>query len=189
MSVLRPLIVAFSTLTATTGLFYPALMTGLAQAIFPKQAQGSLLWVNGQVRGSTLIGQATEDPAFFWGRPSLTSPYPTQASASAGSTLAPSNPALGQAIARRIEALRASNPGQTAPIPRDLISASASGLDPHISPEAAWWQAPRIARARGLALDQIFNLVEARTHRPLWGPVIVNVLELNAALDGLSRKG
>lgn len=188
MSLFRPLLVSFATLTAATGLVYPALMTGLAQAAFPKQAQGSLLQVNGQVRGSKLIGQATTDPAYFWSRPSSTAPFPTNASASAGSTLAPSNPTLHQAITQRIEALRASDPGQTAPIPADLLTASASGLDPHLSPQAARWQAPRIARARGLALDQVLSLVEAHIHRPRLGPEVVNVLELNADLDTRVRK-
>lgn len=188
MSLFRPLIVSFASLTALTGLAYPALMTGLARVCFPLQAQGSLLQINGQVRGSRLIAQATQDPAFFWSRPSATAPYPTNAAASAGSTLAPSNPALNQAVAQRIATLRASDPEQTAPIPADLLTASASGLDPHISPEAARWQAPRIARARGVQLGQILTLVEGQIRRPRLGPPVINVLELNAALEALDRK-
>lgn len=186
---IRPLIVSFGTLTLLTGLAYPVTMAGAAKLFFPRQAAGSLLVVEGQVRGSSLVGQATEDPSYFWGRPSATGTFQTNAEASGGSYQAPTNPALAEAVAKRIHTLQASNPSQEEPIPQDLVTASGSGLDPHISADGARWQAPRIAYARGLALGQVLGLVRARSRRPLLGPELVNVLELNAALDGLSPKG
>lgn len=187
MSLMRPLLVSFAALITATGVVYPVLITGVAQTLFPVQAQGSLVRVNGQIRGSRLIAQATESPQYFWGRPSLTSPHPTNASASAGSTLAASNPGLAAAVARRVAILKSSDPGQTAPLPQDLVTASASGLDPHLSPAGARWQAPRVARARGIPLAEVLSLVEAQTRRFPLGSEGVNVLELNAALDRLSR--
>lgn len=188
MSLLRPLLVSFSALTLATGAIYPALVTGLARVIFPRQSQGNPLLIHGQLRGSRLIGQATEDPRYFWSRPSLTAPYATNASASAGSTLAASNPALQAVVARRIQALRASEPEQGAPIPQDLVTASASGLDPHISLEAARWQAPRIARLRSVPLGDLLALAEQHAQNNPLGEAFVTVLELNTALDTLARR-
>ena len=188
MPLLRPLLVSFSALTLATGAIYPLLVTGLARVIFPRQAQGSPLLIHGQVRGSRMIGQATEDPRYFWGRPSLTAPYATNASASAGSTLAASNPALQAVVARRIQALRASEPEQAALIPQDLVTASASGLDPHISLEAARWQAPRIARLRSVPVGDLLALVEKHAQSNPLGEAFVTVLDLNAALDALVRR-
>ncbi len=183
MTFLRPLFVSFGALTLLTGLAYPAAFTALAKITFPWQAGGSLLVIDGKLRGSSLIGQATEDPHYFWGRPSSTAPFPTNAAASGGSTLAASNPALAQAISDRIRNLRAVDPDNSAPIPQNLITASASGLDPHISPESAHWQVARIARNRGLTTERVKNLVAQHVQRSLFGPPRVNVLELNLALD------
>lgn len=185
---LRPLLVSFGALALLTGLAYPAALSGLARLAFPQQAGGSLLVVDGQVRGSRLLGQATEDPRYFWGRPSATGAFPTNAGASGGSYLAPSNPALGEAVAKRVQALQASDPGQSEPIPQDLVTTSASGLDPHVSPEGARWQAPRVARQRHLATTEILALVDQHVQRSPFAPARVNVLELNAALDALPRR-
>jgi len=179
---LRPLLVSFSALTLTTGVIYPVLVTGLARGIFPRQSQGSLAVIDGQRRGSHLIAQATEDPRFFWGRPSLTAPFPTHAAASAGSTLAASNPALREAVVRRIQALQTSNPDQRAAIPQDLITASASGLDPHISLEAARWQVPRIARLRSIPASELLAMVESHAQHAPIGTTFVTVVDLNVAL-------
>ncbi len=185
---LRPLLVSFGALTLLTGLLYPAAITAAARLAFPKQAGGSLLRVEGQVRGSRLVAQATEDPRYFWGRPSATATFPTHAGASGGSYQAPSNPALAEAVATRIKALQASHPDHTEPIPQDLVTASASGLDPHISPEGARWQAGRVARLRGLDLAAVLTLVDRHVERGAFIPARVNVLELNLALDTLERK-
>ena len=187
MSQVRPLLISFGTLAAATGILYPALLTGIAQVVFPRQAGGSLIRVDGQIRGSMLLGQATQDARYFWGRPSQTAAFPTNASASGGSTLAASNPAFAEAVAKRIEVLRSSDPAQTAPIPQDLITASASGLDPHISLEAALWQAPRIARARNLPVAVVLSLVASKSHRLPTGGAVVVVLALNLDLDALPR--
>lgn len=172
MKLFRPLIVSFGSLVLVTGVAYPAVVTGLARITFPWKAQGSLVQVDGQVRGSRLIAQATEDPRYFWCRPSGTA------------TQAPSNPALREAVARRVQFLRESDPGNAAPIPQDLVTDSASGLDPHISPEAAAWQVSRVARLRGMDLKVVQALVDRHTERSLMSPARVNVLELNLALDG-----
>ena len=188
MKLIRPLLVSFGSLLLVTGVAYPAVVTGLARIVFPDRAGGSLVSVDGQVRGSRLIAQATEDPRYFWCRPSSTSPYPTHASASGGSTLAPSNPDLASAVSRRLQALRDSDPGHADPIPQDLVTVSASGLDPHISPEAARWQAPRVARTRQLPVEEVLKLVASMVSRSTLGPANVNVLELNLALDGLGKR-
>jgi K+-transporting ATPase ATPase C chain len=163
-------------------------VTGLAQALFGAKANGSLITQDGKTVGSSLIGQPFSDPKHFWGRASATSPYPYNASASGGSNQGPLNPALTDAVADRIKALRASDPGNTTPIPVDLVTASASGLDPHISPAAAAWQVPRVARERGLDVARVQQLVDAHSEgRQLGvlGESRVNVLELNLALDQL----
>src|SRR5512146_2909336 len=149
-SLLRPALTLLLLLTLLTGAAYPALVTGLAQGLFPKAANGSLVPVGGRVVGSALIGQSFADPGRFWGRPSALAPRPYGASTSGGSNLGPTNPALAQAVAERVAARRAADPANTAPIPIDLVTASASGLDPDVSPAAALWQVPRVARARGL---------------------------------------
>jgi len=185
---LRPALVMMVMLTVITGAIYPAVVTGLAQALFGAKANGSLITQDGKTVGSSLIGQPFSDPKHFWGRASATSPYPYNASASGGSNQGPLNPALTDAVADRIKALRASDPGNTTPIPVDLVTASASGLDPHISPAAAAWQVPRVARERGLDVARVQQLVDAHSEgRQLGvlGESRVNVLELNLALDQL----
>jgi K+-transporting ATPase ATPase C chain len=142
----RPALILLMALSILTGMLYPALVTGLAKVAFPNASNGSLLESDGKIVGSRLIGQHFSDPKHFWGRPSATSPMPYNAASSGGSNQGPLNPALEDAVKERIEALKASDPTQTAPIPVDLVTASASGLDPHISVAAALWQVPRIAR-------------------------------------------
>ncbi len=185
---MRPALVLLAFLTVLTGLVYPLAVTGLAQAIFPVQANGSLLQRDDRVIGSALIGQPFDDPRYFWGRPSATAPFPYNAAASAGSNLGPGNPALIEAVQTRMAALRAADPGNHEPVPVDLVTASASGLDPHIRLAAALYQAPRVARARGLDVAAVRQLVAQETEgRQLWllGEPRVNVLKLNLALDGV----
>ena len=187
-TILRPALVLFVILSLLTGVAYPVVVTGLAQALFPAQAHGSLILQNGKPVGSELIGQNFADPKNFWSRPSATSPMPYNASASSGSNLGPLNPALVDAVKARIEALRAADPGNIAPVPVDLVTASASGLDPHISPAAARFQVSRVAKARGLSTEKVQALVEAQTEHPLLsflGEPQVNVLQLNLALASL----
>ena len=189
-TLLRPALSVFVLLSAITGLAYPLAVTGIAGAVFPEQAAGSLILQDGKPVGSSLIGQNFSDPTHFWGRPSATAPQPYNAAASSGSNQGPLNPALVDAVKGRVEALRAADPGNTAPIPTDLVSASASGLDPHISPAAALWQAGRVAKARGLPEAQIKALVDAHTEGRQWGllgEARVNVLKLNLALDALKN--
>jgi K+-transporting ATPase ATPase C chain len=189
---LRPALVSFLALTALTGLAYPLLVTGLARALFPRQAEGSLIRKDGKVIGSELIGQSFTDPGHFWGRPSATAgpdgkPLPYNGGNSGGSNLAPSNPDLKKAVEARIAALRAADPEATGPVPVDLVTASASGLDPHISPAAAAFQVHRVAKARGLDEAKVQTLVAAHTEGPqlgLFGAARVHVLKLNLALDG-----
>jgi K+-transporting ATPase ATPase C chain len=185
-NILRPALVLFVLLSALTGLVYPLAVTGTAQALFPAQAAGSLVLQGGKPVGSSLIGQNFSDPKHFWGRPSATAPMPYNAGASSGSNQGPLNPALTEAVKGRIEALRAADPGNTAPVPADLVTASASGLDPHITPAAARYQVARIARLRGLPADEVASLVARHTETPLagfLGEPRVNVLALNLALD------
>ncbi|MBU6466268.1 potassium-transporting ATPase subunit KdpC [Simplicispira hankyongi] len=184
----RPALSLFILLTLITGLAYPLAVTGLAQLLFPSQANGSLVKVNGVVVGSALIGQPFSQPGHFWSRPSATAPDAYNAAASSGSNLGPSNPALTEAVAARIAALRAADPGNNAPVPVDLVTASASGLDPHISAAAADYQVSRVARARGLPAAQVRALVAQHTQGTLLGFLgepRVNVLQLNLALDAL----
>ncbi|HJV88828.1 MAG TPA: potassium-transporting ATPase subunit KdpC [Holophagaceae bacterium] len=190
---LRPALVSFIALSALTGLAYPLLVTGLAKAIFPRQAAGSLIVTEGKVVGSELIGQSFTDAAHFWGRPSATTtpdgkPLPYNGANSGGSNLAPSNPDLKKAVEERIATLRAADPEQTGPVPVDLVTTSASGLDPHISPAAAEFQVHRVARARRLDEARVRALVTAHTEGPqlgILGEARVNVLKLNLALDDL----
>ena len=184
-TLLRPALVLLACLSALTGLLYPAAVTGAAQALFPWQAQGSLLERGGQAVGSALIGQPFSDPRNFWSRPSATAPMPYNGAASGGSNLGPLNPALTEAVQARVQALREADPGNTAPVPVDLVTASASGLDPHISPAAARYQAARVARLRGLPEATVQTLIDKNTEAPLWGLLgepRVNVLALNLAL-------
>jgi len=183
----RPAIMLFVVLSVVTGVLYPLLVTGLARTLFPHEASGSLLRDDmGQVIGSSLIGQTFTDPKRFWARPSATSPMPYNAANSGGSNQGPLNPALIDAVKSRIEALKAADPGNTAPIPVDLVSASASGLDPHISLAAALYQAGRVARLRGLSDDAMRTLLADHTEGRLLGVLgepRVNVLQLNLALE------
>jgi K+-transporting ATPase ATPase C chain len=174
--------------TVLTGLIYPLVVTGIAQLVFPHQANGSLIVRNGQTVGSTLIGQSFDDPKYFWGRLSATGPYPYNAAASSGSNLGPTNPALLEAVKARIAALKAADPGNTTPIPVDLVTASGSGLDPNISVAAALYQVPRVARVRGMSETAVRLLVDQYTRGRQFGFLgepRVNVLELNLALDGI----
>jgi potassium-transporting ATPase KdpC subunit len=187
MAYLRPALVSLIFFSLITGVAYPLVVTGIAQAIFPFQANGSLIVKDGKVVGSALIGQTFDEPKYFWGRPSATSPFGYNAGASSGSNLSPTNPDLIKAVQGRVEALRAADPGNTAPVPVDLVTASGSGLDPHISPAAALYQVPRVARERKLTPDAVRALVERNTDGRflgLLGEPRVNVLTLNLALDG-----
>jgi K+-transporting ATPase ATPase C chain len=186
MTHLRPAIVILVLLTVLTGLVYPLAMTAIAQVVFPRQANGSLIERDGVIVGSELIGQSFDDPVYFWGRLSATGPFPYNAAASSGSNLGPTNPALEEAARARVEALQAADPGNTQPVPVDLVTASGSGLDPHISVAAAQYQVARVARSRGLSEAQVQTLVEQNTQGRLLGFLgepRVNVLKLNLALD------
>jgi potassium-transporting ATPase KdpC subunit len=173
-------------MTAVFGLIYPLAMTGIAQGIFPRQANGSLIVDRGRVVGSRLIGQPFSDPKYFWGRLSATSPYPYNAASSSGSNLGPTNQALLDEVKQRIDDLHKADPGNTAPVPVDLVTSSGSGLDPDISPAAAAYQAARVARVRHLPLESVTRLIRERTEPPQFGVLgepRVNVLELNRVLD------
>jgi potassium-transporting ATPase KdpC subunit len=184
---LRAALVSLVLLTVVTGIAYPVIVTAIAALVFPRQATGSLVVRDGKTIGSTLIGQPFDDPKYFWGRPSATSPFGYNAGASSGSNLSPTNPALVEAVRGRVEALRAADPGNTALVPVDLVTGSGSGLDPHISPAAAFYQVRRVAKARGLSEEKVRALVEQHIEgRQLGflGEPRVNVLGLNLALDG-----
>jgi K+-transporting ATPase ATPase C chain len=195
-SQLRPALVSLLLLTLLTGIAYPLLVTGITQVIFPRQANGSLIVQNGQVVGSSLIGQSFDDPKYFWGRLSATGTFPYNAfnaenlTASSGSNYGPLNPALMTTVQGRIDALKAADPANTRPIPVDLVTASGSGLDPHISPAAAAYQLDRVARARGLDATVVQKLVDQHTQGRdlgILGEPRVNVLELNLALDAAQK--
>lgn len=187
-TLLRPAITLLVLLSAITGVVYPLAVTGIAQGLFPQAAGGSLILKDGKPVGSELIGQNFTDPKYFWGRPSATGPQPNNASASSGSNQGPLNPALTEAVKGRIGALKAADPDNKLPIPADLVSASASGLDPHISPAAANYQIERVARTRQLSPAQVRQLVEQQTEGRQWGVFgepRVNVFKLNLALDAM----
>jgi K+-transporting ATPase ATPase C chain len=188
---LRPALTILAGLSIITGLAYPLATTGIAGTFFPREASGSLIEHDGQVAGSRLIGQAFVAPRYFWGRPSATSPDPYNAAASSGSNLGPTNPALAQAVQERMAALKAADPGNPLPVPVDLVTASGSGLDPHISPAAAYYQVARVARERKLPENAVRQLVQEHTEDAPWmgliGDPTVNVLELNLALDRLGQ--
>ena len=196
-SIVRPAVVCFAVLTVLTGIAYPLVVTGIAQVAFADQAAGSLLLRDGKPVGSSLIGQNFSDPKYVWGRPSATGPYPNNASASSGSNQGPLNPALTDAVKSRIEALReadiglahgSADAGNTAPVPVDLVTASGSGLDPHISLAGAQFQAARVAKARKLPLQQVQQLIDQHSEGRILGFLgepRVNVLQLNLALDAI----
>jgi len=187
-NLLRPALVLFATFTILTGVVYPAVVTALSQTLFPHQANGSLIDRHGKTVGSALIGQQFDAPYYFWGRPSATTPHPYNAQSSSGSNVAATNPALVDEVKARIAALHAVDPSNTARVPADLVTASASGLDPDISPAAAAYQAARVARARGLTREQVQTLIAQNTHGRqlgIFGEPRVNVLQLNLAVDDL----
>ena len=184
----KPALRLLLVLTALTGVLYPLMLTGIAQIAFPAQANGTLIEQDGKAIGSQLIGQPFDDPRYFWGRPSATSPFPYNAAASSGSNLGPSSAELREIVRQRVEALRAAGPDSALPVPVDLVTTSASGLDPHISVAAARYQVPRVARARGLPEETLLELVNQHTAgRALGflGEPCVNVLALNLALDAV----
>ena len=184
---IRPAIVSLVLLTAITGVVYPALVTAIGELVFSYQANGSLIVKDGRPVGSALIGQPFDDPKYFWGRPSATSPFGYNAGASVGSNLSPTNADLIKTVQGRVDALKAADPGNSAPVPVDLVTASGSGLDPHISPAAALYQVERVAKARKMSAADVRALVERHTEgRQLGflGEPRVNVLALNLALDG-----
>jgi K+-transporting ATPase ATPase C chain len=183
---LRPVLVLFLLLTVITGIAYPLAVTGLGKVFFPSQVSGSLVMHDGKAVGSSLISQSFADPKYFWGRLSATSPRPNNAAASGGSNFAPTNPALLDAARARILALKIADPDNSLPIPVDLVTASGSGLDPHVSPAAALYQVTRVARARHLDTDQVRHLILSQVEPPQWGflgEARVNVLLLNLSLD------
>lgn len=185
-SQLRPAFMSFLLLAIITGLIYPFVVTGVAQVVFPSQANGSLIYLNGQVVGSQLIGQPFEDPKYFWGRLSATGPFPYNAAASSGSNLGPTNKALFEEVQIRIDALHKADPENTSSIPVDLVTSSGSGLDPNISPDAAEYQVHRVAQARGIDEGQVRKLIAQFTtprFLGILGEASVNVLQLNLALD------
>lgn len=187
---LRPALVTFAVLTALTGAVYPLLVTGIGQLAFSDQAAGSLIHRDGKPVGSSLIGQSFSDPKYIWGRPSATGPMPYNAANSSGSNQGPLNPALTDAVKGRIDALRAADPGNTAPVPVDLVTASGSGLDPHLSVAGAMFQAARVAKARQLPVAQVQQLIAQHTEGPMLGFLgepRVNVLRVNLALDAAQR--
>jgi K+-transporting ATPase ATPase C chain len=191
MNQLRPALASFVLMTVLTGVVYPLLVTGLAQILFPARANGSLVTRDGKAVGSTLIGQPFDDPKYFWSRPSATSPVGYNGAVSSGSNQGPLSEALLDAVRDRVEALKAADPDNRLPIPVDLVTASGSGLDPHISPAAARYQVARVARARGLSETTVQDLVTRNT-RGRWagvfGEPVVEVLPLNLALDALGAR-
>lgn len=188
-TLIRPALVALLLLSLITGVVYPAAITGVSAALFPRQAGGSRLLAGDTLLGSALIGQEFTEPGYFWSRPSATGPVAYNGASSSGSNLGPSNPALHEAIVARVAALRAADPSRTEPVPVDLVTASGSGLDPHITPAAAEYQVSRVATVRGIPEDSVRTLVARSTEGRQFGILgepRVNVLRLNLALDGLS---
>jgi K+-transporting ATPase ATPase C chain len=186
---LRPAIVALVALSLVTGVAYPLLVTAIAQVAFPAEANGSLIERDGKTLGSRLVGQPFSDPKYFWSRPSATAPVPYNAGASSGSNQGPVSPALADMVKARLAALRAADPEQTRPVPVDLVTASGSGLDPHISPAAADFQVPRVARVRGVSEEKLRALVAEHTEDRqlgILGEPRVNVLTLNLALESVA---
>ena len=191
IKIIRPALVSLIVFTILTGIIYPLAVTGLAQLIFPAQANGSIIVKNGKPVGSALIGQHFDDPKYFWGRLSATAPFPYNSAASSGSNMAQSNPALLDNAKGRIADLKAADPQATASVPADLATASGSGLDPHISPAAAAYQVQRVARLRGMDAAKVSALVAANTEGRQFGILgehVVNVLKVNLALDELQQK-
>ena len=190
ISIIRPALVLFASLTLVCGVVYPYAVTGIGQAVFPDEAGGSIVYAGGKAVGSSLIGQSFTSPRYFWGRPSATAPMANNGAASGGSNLGPSNPAQLDAVKGRVSALRAADPGNTAPVPVDLVTASSSGLDPEISVAAARYQIGRVARARALPAEQVGAIVARLEQAPLFGFLgepRVNVLALNMALDAAAK--
>src|SRR5262245_40179671 len=191
MSELRPALIVFALLSLLTGFLYPLIVTGIGQGAFHSQANGSVIRAGDRAIGSQLLGQPFSGPKYFWSRPSATAPQPYNAAASSGSNQGPLNPALEAAVKERVAALRAADPGNTAPVPVDLVTASGSGLDPDISPAAAEYQVARVARARGLPVEQVRELVRHATVGRTFGILgepRVDVLELNLSLDALPAR-
>lgn len=191
-SLVRPALTLLGLFTVLTGIVYPAFVTLIAQGVFPWRAEGSLLRIDNRTVGSELIGQPFDEPRYFWGRPSATTPYANNAAASTGSNLGPTNPALRDAIAARIATLRVADPRNAGPVPMDLVTTSGSGLDPHISPASAYYQVSRVARARGLDEARVRSLVDTHIDEPMCGILgerRVNVVRLNLALDELTKSG
>jgi len=189
-TLLRNALMSLFALTLLTGIAYPLAVTALAQLLFPHAANGSVIVRDGKPVGSELIGQPFSDPRYFWSRPSATAPFAYNATASSGSNTGPTNPALADAVKQRIAALRAADPANTAPVPIDLVTASGSGLDPHISVAAAEYQVSRVARARGMSVDDVRALVAREREKRQFGVLgepRVNVLDLNLALDAARR--
>jgi K+-transporting ATPase ATPase C chain len=185
---IRTAVLLFSVITLLTGIVYPLVVTGSAQALFPRQANGSLIKINEEKTASELVGQPFGEARYFWGRPSATMPAAYNGASSAGSNLGPSNPDLKTAVEKRIATLRAADPDNRLPIPVDLVTASGSGLDPHISPAAALYQVPRVSKARGIDEGRVAELVRLHIRDRqfgLFGEPTVNVLHLNTALDAL----
>ncbi len=191
-AILVPSLRMFVVLTVLTGVLYPLLVTGIAQGVFPARANGSLIVDDGKAVGSQLIGQPVSDPKNFWGRPSATGPYPYNANASSGSNAGARNPALAEAVAARVKALRDADPTATSPVPADLVTASASGLDPHVSVAAAQFQVNRVAKARNMKPEDVRAIVERNVEAPTFGFLgepRVNVLLLNRDLARTAGKG
>ena len=186
---IRPALLSFLVLTIITGVIYPVFITEIAQLLFPNQANGSLIYRNGKVIGSALVGQTFDDPGYLWGRISATSPQ-YNASNSSGSNIGPSNPALIDEISGRIKALKAADPNNANPVPVDLVTSSASGLDPHISLAGAYYQIPRIAKERGISVNIVKSIVDRNTTGRLFGLIgepVVNVLKVNIDLDSYKK--
>jgi K+-transporting ATPase ATPase C chain len=184
--VIRPALIFMVVMTVLTGVIYPLLITGIAQIIFPNQANGSLIYEGDKLAGSALIGQPFDDPRYFWSRPSATGPFPYNAAASSGSNLGPIEPNLSTALQSRVDALKLADPGNALPVPVDLVTASASGLDPHISPAAAEYQISRVAKVRGLPENRVRGLVTKHTQGRTFGLLgedRVNVMTLNLELN------